>query len=107
MGFSRQEDWSGVPLPYLIQMLVSFKDTLRDPMDCSLPDSSIHGIFQARVLEWGAIAFSNKSIILQHKNNDEGNCVFKSIQELSVLSAHFFINLKLFQKVNSTNEKGK
>ena len=33
--------------------------TLSDPMDCSLPDSSIHGIFQARVLEWGAIAFSN------------------------------------------------
>ena len=33
--------------------------TLCDPMDCSLPDSSIHGIFQARVLEWGAIAFSD------------------------------------------------
>ena len=33
--------------------------TLSDPMDCSLPRSSIHGIFQARVLEWGAIAFSN------------------------------------------------
>ena len=32
--------------------------TLSDPMECSLPDSSIHGIFQARVLEWGAIAFS-------------------------------------------------
>ncbi|XP_055446329.1 mitochondrial inner membrane protease subunit 2 isoform X2 [Bubalus kerabau] len=32
--------------------------TLRDPMDCSLPGSSIHGIFQARVLEWVAIAFS-------------------------------------------------
>ena len=32
--------------------------TLRDPMDCSPPGSSIHGIFQARVLEWGAIAFS-------------------------------------------------
>ena len=31
---------------------------LRNPMDCSLPGSSIHGIFQARVLEWGAIAFS-------------------------------------------------
>ena len=29
---------------------------LRDPMDCSLPGSSVHGIFQARVLEWGAIA---------------------------------------------------
>ena len=32
--------------------------TLSDPMDCSLPSSSVHGIFQARVLEWGAIAFS-------------------------------------------------
>ena len=34
--------------------------TLSDPMDCSLPGSSIHGIFQARVLEWGAIAFPEK-----------------------------------------------
>ena len=32
--------------------------TLSDPMDCSLPGSSVHGIFQARVLEWGTIAFS-------------------------------------------------
>ena len=31
--------------------------TLRNPMDCSLPGSSVHGICQARVLEWGAIAF--------------------------------------------------
>ena len=31
---------------------------LSDPMDCGLPGSSIHGVFQARVLEWGAIAFS-------------------------------------------------
>ena len=31
--------------------------TLSDPMDCSLPGSSVHGIFRARVLEWGAIAF--------------------------------------------------
>ena len=35
---------------------------LRDPMDCSPPGSSIYGIFQARVLEWGAIAFSEVSI---------------------------------------------
>ena len=33
--------------------------TLRNRMDCSLPGSSVHGIFQARVLEWGAIAFSS------------------------------------------------
>ena len=32
--------------------------TLCDPMDCNLPGSFVHGIFQARVLEWGAIAFS-------------------------------------------------
>ena len=32
--------------------------TPSDPMDCSLPGSSVHGIFQARVLEWGAITFS-------------------------------------------------
>ena len=37
---------------------------LRDPMDCSLPGSSAHGIFQARVLEWGAIAFSMRKAFL-------------------------------------------
>ena len=36
--------------------------TLHDPMDCSLPGSSIHGIFQARVLEWDVIAFSNREM---------------------------------------------
>ena len=36
--------------------------TLLDPMDCSPPGSSVHGIFQARVLEWGAIAFSSNSV---------------------------------------------
>ena len=35
---------------------------LSDPMDCSLPGSSIHGIFQARVLEWGVIAFSHSTL---------------------------------------------
>ena len=35
--------------------------TLCDPMDCSLPGSSVHGIFQARILEWGAISFSRRS----------------------------------------------
>jgi len=34
--------------------------TLHDPMDCNLPASSIHGIFQARVLEWGAMAIIKK-----------------------------------------------
>ena len=37
--------------------------TLSDPMDCSLPGSSVHGIFQARVLEWVAISFSNRVLV--------------------------------------------
>ena len=41
--------------------------TLSDPMDCSLPGSSVHGIFQARVLEWGAIAFSENIIQVELK----------------------------------------
>ena len=36
--------------------------TLSDPMDCSLPGSSVHGIFQAGVLEWGAIVFSEMDV---------------------------------------------
>ena len=46
--------------------------TLRDPMDCSPPGSSAHGIFQARVLEWVAIAFSpsaTSSILFPKLNN--------------------------------------
>ena len=38
--------------------------TPSDPMDCSLPGSSVHGIFQARVLKWGAIAFSKVDELL-------------------------------------------
>ena len=52
--------------------------TLRDPMDCSLPGSSIHGTFQARVLDWGAIAFSEQPgyqalNLIQHKPVRAGN----------------------------------
>ena len=43
--------------------------TLCDPMDCSLPGSSIRGIFQARVLEWGAIAFSDEIPLLKYKTS--------------------------------------
>ena len=42
------------------------RPTLSDPMNCSPPGSSIHGIFQARVLEWGAIAFSHSTSINEH-----------------------------------------
>ena len=52
--------------------------TLRDPMDCSLPGSSIHGIFQARVLEWDAIAFSGKFTLPHLKST----FVLRSLSEL-------------------------
>ena len=64
LGFSRQEHWIWLPFHFLQYMKVKSErevaqlcPTLSDPMDCSLPGSSIHGIFQAGVLEWGAIAF--------------------------------------------------
>ena len=86
MGFSRQEYWSGLPFPppgdlpnpgiesgsptlhtesllsELLESQVKVKSLSRvqlcDPMDCSLPGFSVHGIFQARVPEWVAISFS-------------------------------------------------
>ena len=64
LGFSRQEHWSGLPFPSPVHEseneseVTQLCPTPSNPMDCSLPGSSIHGICQARVLEWGAIAFS-------------------------------------------------
>ena len=64
LGFSRQEHWSGLPFPSPMHESENQSEVaqscpiLSDPMDCSLPAFSIRGIFQARVLEWGAIAFS-------------------------------------------------
>ena len=58
LGFSRQEHWSGLPFPSPMHEseseVTQSCPTLSDPMDCSLPGSSIHGIFQARVLKWVA-----------------------------------------------------
>ena len=51
LGFSRQEHWSGLPFPSPMHESEVAQSclTLSDPMDCSLPDSSVRGIFQARV----------------------------------------------------------
>ena len=66
LGFSRQEHWSGLPFPSPIMKVKSESEvaqsclTLRDPMDCSPPGSSFHGIFQARVLEWESCLGNDK-----------------------------------------------
>ena len=56
--------------------------TLSNPMDCSLPGSSVHGIFQARVLEWGAIAFSNMLLNVYLK------CISKYHSDLVFIIIH-------------------
>ena len=68
LGFSRQEHWSGLPFPSPMHESENESEvaqscpTLSNPMDCGPPGSSVHGIFQARVLEWGAIAFFESKI---------------------------------------------
>ena len=61
LGFSKKERWTGLPFPSAMHEseseVAQSCPTPSDPMDCSLPGSSIHGIWQARVLEWVAIAF--------------------------------------------------
>ena len=76
LGFSRQEYWSGLSFPSPIMKVKSQSEvaqsclTLSDPMDCSPLGSSVHGIFQARVLEWGAIAFSDQHNIVKQLSSN-------------------------------------
>ena len=69
LGFSRPEHWSGLPFPFPMHEseseVTQLCPTVHDSMDCSLPGSSAHGIFQARVLERVTIAFSE----LDHKES--------------------------------------
>ena len=99
LGFSRQEHWRGLPFPSPMHESESDSEvaqscpTLSDPMDCSLPGSSVHGIFQARVLEWGAIAFSDSNATSCLKNH------FLCFYRLKVWVPFKFIYWKLMPKV--------
>ena len=64
--------------------------TPSDPMDCSLPGSSIHGIFRARVLEWGAIAFSHPSSSSQ-STKLSSLCYTAASRQLSILYMVMYI----------------
>ena len=74
LGFFRQE--RGVGFHFLLQCMkvksesevIQSCPTLSDPMDHSLPGSSVHGIFQAGALEWGAIAFSSEILCISKGN---------------------------------------
>ena len=79
---------TGVGCHFLLQCMkvkVKLCPTLSDPMDCSLPGSSVHGISQARVLEWVAVAFSSHASklmlkILQARLQQFMNCKLPDVQ---------------------------
>ena len=78
LGFSRQEHWSGLPFPCPMHErkseseVAQSRPTLSDPMDCSPPGSSVHGIFQARVLEWVAkFEYLNLKLTQQRNREDK------------------------------------
>ena len=81
LGFSRQ---TGVGCHFLLQCMKVKSEsevsqscpTLSDPMDYSPPGSSVHGVFQERVLEWGAIAFSIKLCIVAFNYQNSTETVF-------------------------------
>ena len=70
--------------------------TPSDPMDCSLPDSSAHGIFQAKVLEWGAIAFYKGAKCMRQmpsRQDGENGVGFKSFSSLlQIISSVFTLS---------------
>ena len=113
MGVSRQEHWSGLPfpspmrsgLPFLQCMKVKSESevaqscpTLSDPMDCPPPGSSTHGIFQARVLEWVAIAFSSA----QYREQYSISCYKLQLKRIYVYNTNFAVQQKLTQHSKST-----
>ena len=76
--------------------------TLCDPMDCSPPGSSVHGIFQARVLEWGAITFSEPLILGRFK-------LFHKFENIIALSSEKALapdSSTLAWKIPWTEERG-
>ena len=91
MGFSRQEHWSGLTFP-------SPKGTLCNPMDCSLPGSYIHGIFQARVLEWVAISFSIYSLSKLQLFNVVLSTILNTLCQ--ILRLYYLITGSLYSFIN-------
>ena len=108
LGFSRQEHWSGLPFPSPMHESEKWKWSLSvvsdssDPMDCGPPGSSVHGIFQARVLEWVAIAFSNCACSYITKNEIHKNKFINMIIKLA-----YWWKKILLEEINEFQNKWK
>ena len=83
--------------------------TLSDPMDCSPPGSSIHGIFQARVLEWGAIAFSvtcTRKAIIKKKKKTDNNKYWQGCGEIGTFTSGGNVkSFSCFEKQSGSSSK--
>ena len=78
--------------------------TLRHPMDCRLPGSSIRGIFQARVLEWGTIAFS-RNYVKPLQSGENWQCYFSSVFQLTNLTLALETNKGMCQALGFSLSK--
>ena len=80
--------------------------TLIDPMDYSLPGSSIHGIFQARVLEWVPLSSLNNDLLYSKGNSIQYSVIAsmgkESRKRVDVQLIHFVVHVKLTQHCKST-----
>ena len=101
LGFSRQEHWSGLPFPSPMREseVTQSCPTLCNPMDCSLPGSTVHGIFQARVLEWGAIAFTARETLPKFE--------YKQLTHFSNMLLKIFLFLQIWPKKLNTCQENK
>ena len=82
--------------------------TLSDLMDCSLPGSSIHGIFQARVLEWGATAFSAwPTECTKNSNNNNRQCLHNAYYTTGTFlrTLHKLTHLRMFCECTVTQSE--
>ena len=96
----QEESWRGSPAA--AAKSVQSCPTPSDPMDCSLPGSSVHGIFQARVLEWGAIAFS-RGIPTTHLKSNPLELYVGIFSFLSfIINFPIFLEI-VFQNLNPLN----
>jgi len=111
---------TGVGYHFLLQCMKVKRESevrLSNPMDCSLPGSSIHGIFQARVLEWGAIAVSEiidslyyflissniETLITEHKYIQCWLLIIKKLQVYSSIGKHVLCHIEIlcYEKAHS------